>query len=340
MNFSINNRRYIGNKYNLMTWIKQMILENCSERSSLFDVFGGTGVVSVKLMDIVSEIIINDFLYSNEIIYKAFFSQKNFDENKLKNYVHAIAEINADDLPDNYVSSNYGNKFFSISDAKLIGYIREDIELRYKNDELNEHEYTILLASLMYSFDRSANTVGHYEAYIKDKILRSTFRFDLITPIKTDIPIHIFRQDSNKLSRNVFADIAFVDPPYNSRQYSRFYHVLETSTKWDKPVLSGVAMKPPEENMSDYCRNSAPRIFEDLIMNLHAKYIVVTYNNTYDSRSSSSKNKIMLDDIKMILEKRGLTKIFSRDYVRFNAGKTLQTNHREILFITEVKNFE
>ena len=65
MNFSINNRRYIGNKYNLMTWIKQMILENCSERSSLFDVFGGTGVVSVKLMDIVSEIIINDFLYSN-----------------------------------------------------------------------------------------------------------------------------------------------------------------------------------------------------------------------------------------------------------------------------------
>lgn len=337
--FDINNRRYTGSKYKLMSWIKQMILENCSCHSTLFDVFGGTGIVSVGLMDIVSEIVINDFLYSNEIIYKAFFSQEFFDEVKLENYIQSIMDIDVNGLSDNYVSLNYGGKFFSVSDAKLIGYVREDIELRYSRGEFNDHEYVILLASLMYSLDRSANTVGHYEAYIKGKKLRSTLKIDLIRPISTDIPVHIFRRDSNILSRDIYADIAFVDPPYNSRQYSRFYHVLENITKWDKPILSGVAMKPPEENMSEYCRNTAPKVFEDLIMNLHVKYIVVTYNNTYNSRSSSSRNKIMLDELMMILKKRGNTKIFCHDYVRFNAGKTLNTDHKELLFVTEVNDF-
>ena len=72
------------------------------------------------------------------------------------------------------------------------------------------------------------------------------------------------------------ADIVYIDPPYNSRQYSRFYHVLETLTLLDNPELTGVALKRPEENMSEYCRNKAPVVFEDLIKNIKAKYIVVS----------------------------------------------------------------
>jgi len=56
----------------------------------------------------------------------------------------------------------------------------------------------------------------------------------------------------------------YIDPPYNSRQYSRFYHVLETLIKWDKPKLYGVALKPEPENMSDYCRNNARHKFSEL----------------------------------------------------------------------------
>ena len=336
--FDINNRRYTGSKYKLTPWIKSILLENCPEHKSFFDVFGGTGIVSVALMDVVSRIFINDFLYSNEIIYKAFFDQANFDLQKLLSYVDDMGKIKAQELPNNYVSDNYGNKFFTISDAKLIGFIREDIERRYKTHDLSEHEYTILLASLLYSLDRCANTVGHYEAYIKGKDIRSSFMLELIRPIKTNAEILIFRQDSNELSRNIRADIAFVDPPYNSRQYSRFYHVLETIVKWDKPVLSGVAMKPPEENMSGYCRKIAPIVFDDLIMNLDTKHIAVTYNNTYDSKSSSSLNKITLEEIEAILTKRGSTKMFFRNYHRFNAGKTDKAEHKEILFITEVND--
>ena len=146
----------------------------------------------------------------------------------------------------------------------------------------------------------------------------------------------IYRQDANELVRKVKADVAFVDPPYNSRQYSRFYHVLENITKWEKPELEGVALKPKAENMSDYCKNSAPAAFADLIANIDAKYIVVTYNNTYNSKSTSSKNKITLEEIESILKKKGSTRIEAKEHPYFNAGKTNLENHKEYVFITEV----
>lgn len=335
----IQSRRYTGSKYKLMPWIKKLILKYCPEHDSLFDVFGGTGVVTSSLLDITKSCIINDFLYSNKIIYEAFFSQEAFDLNKLNSFVKKYTLIDASQLEDNYVSINYGDKYFRYDDAKLIGYIRENIEAEFVSSQINKHEYYILLASLLYSFDRCANTVGHYEAYIKNKEIKTRFVFELIEPIKTKNNILIYRSDANLLAKTISADIAFVDPPYNSRQYSRFYHVMETIVKWNKPVLSGTAMKPPEENMSGYCRNTAPYLFEDLISNLKVKYIIVTYNNTYDSKSSSSRNKISLEQIKEILEKRGKTLIFETNYHRFNAGKTDASEHKEFVFITQVGVF-
>lgn len=332
----INNRRYTGSKYKLMPWIKDIILDNCPEHESIFDVFGGTGVVTAELLDISKKNIINDFLYSNEVFYNAFFSQEPYDPNLLNAFARKIESVDVDSLGDNYVSVNYGGKYFNYSDSKLIGEIRESIENEYELKRINKHEYYILLASLLYSLDRCANTVGHYEAYIKGKDIRSAFKFELVEPIDTKNSIEIYRMDSNELARKVKADVAFVDPPYNSRQYSRFYHVLETITKWDKPILSGTAMKPPEENMSNYCRNSAANSFADLINNLNVKYIVVTYNNTYDSKSTSSKNKISLEQIETILSQKGSTKIFEKEYHRFNAGKTDAVEHKEFVFVTKV----
>ena len=89
--------------------------------------------------------------------------------------------------------------------------------------------------------------------------------------------------------------------------------------------------------MSEYCRSKAPEAFRDLIQSLNVKYIVVTYNNTYDSKSTSSQNKITLEQIQEILEKKGNTQIFDKGYHRFNAGKTDESDHREYLFITSVE---
>ena len=99
-----------------------------------------------------------------------------------------------------------------------------------------------------------------------------------------DAPNHILIEGDNLEALATLAythegkiDIIYIDPPYNSRQYSRFYHVLENITKWEKPELFGTACKPKTENMSEYCRSSATRTFEELISSLKCKYIVVSY---------------------------------------------------------------
>lgn len=337
--FNIENRRYIGNKFKLMSWIKDIMLAECADCQSLFDVFAGTGVVSSSLLDVFESITLNDFLFSNEIIYQGFFGPGRFNKQKLDSLKNHYNNLPFDVLQkDNYFSENFGDKFFSVNDAKKIGYIRQNIEDLYNTKQINKKEYSMLLASLLYSADHIANTVGHYDAFIKGKKDKRSFVFELIEPAAVrGKNVQIFREDSNVLAPKIKADVAFIDPPYNSRQYSRFYHVLETLTKWDKPKLYGVAMKPNEENMSAYCKTSAPQAFADLIKKLNCKYIVVTYNNTYKPKSSSSANKISFEQIIAILNTRGSTKVFNKAYRYFNAGKTEFNDHKEFVFVTKVE---
>lgn len=331
--YSISNRRYTGSKYKLLDWIEELILENC-EGDSFFDVFAGTGVVSAHMSKHYKKVIMNDFLYSNEIIYKAFFGNGEFDKALIEKYREQFQKINPNRLKNNYFSENFGGKYFSNNDAKIIGKIREEIKKSKRS--LSDREYCILLASLVYSMDKVANTVGHYDAYRKIDNIDDRFVYELINPEEPLDKFSIYRMDANKLVRKVKADIAFIDPPYNSRQYSRFYHILENIVQWKKPKLEGTALKPQAENMSEYCRSDAPEVFADLIKNINVKYIVVTYNNTYNSKSSSSRNKITLEQIKDILSAKGKTTMYEKKHQRFNAGKTEFADHKEFVFITKV----
>ena len=90
--------------------------------------------------------------------------------------------------------------------------------------------------------------------------------------------------------------------------------------------------------MSDYCRVKAYDAFTDLVAHIDSRYIVVSYNNTYKSKSTSSQNKIKLEQIQDVLSKCGKTKVFTHSYNPFNAGKTEFDDHKEYLFITEVDN--
>lgn len=334
----LTSRRYIGSKAKLLDWIFSEIEKN-TEGNSFFDVFAGTGCVAERALRNYESVFVNDILYSNKTIYDAFWSNEKYNSNKIINLIDSFNLIDSSKLDANYFSNNFSNKYFGERDSKKIGYIREELENLKKSKKINGREFNILLASLLYSIDKIANTVGHYEAYRKIDIKDDRFIINLINITNYGKKnISTFREDANEIANTVKADIVFLDPPYNSRQYSRFYHVLENLVEWKKPKLYGVALKPSVENMSEYCRNNAPMVFEDLVLKLDCKYIVVTYNNTYNSKSNSSKNKITFDEIMNSLNKRGKTKVFEASHRFFNAGKTDFSNHKEYLFITEVKN--
>lgn len=167
--FNINNRRYIGNKSKLLEWIFEKIQKN-TVGHSFFDIFSGTGSVSREALNYYDEIIINDFLFSNNVIYKAFFGNEYYDIKKLEKIAIDINNQKYEDLKENYFDRNFGDKYFGKKDARRIGFIREKIETKKNENEINEKEYNILLSSLIYSIDKIANTVGHYEAYIKKTV--------------------------------------------------------------------------------------------------------------------------------------------------------------------------
>ena len=333
--YRLESRRYIGCKAKLTDWIFGIVQKETHDAHVFCDMFAGTGSVSNQAIHIYDSVIMNDFLYSNNILYKAFFAEGECDEQKLIGLLDAFNDIDPDKISDNYFSINYGGKYFDQNSAKLIGHIRDVIEdIRCT---LTDKEYSILIASLIYSMDKIANTLGHFEAYIKREIKPKKFIMRMID-FQQVKGIKIFQEDANALARDVHADVVYLDPPYNSRQYSRFYHVYEVLVKWDKPELRGVARKPKEEHMSAYCRVRALEAFTDLVSHVDTRYIVVSYNNTYKSKSTSSQNKIKLEQIQDVLSKCGETKVFTHSYNPFNAGKTEFADHKEYLFITEVDN--
>ena len=63
---------------------------------------------------------------------------------------------------------------------------------------------------------------------------------------------------------------------------------------------------------------------------------ILELNNTYNSKSSSSKNKITLEDIKSILNQKGSVSVYEKSHQFFNAGKTSLDDHKELVFITKV----
>ena len=111
---TINNRRYLGSKYKLLDFIDETIKNNCGEYNSVFDVFGGTGVVSNYFSEKGKKIYINDILKSNYCIYRAFLGNEKFSENKIKKIIDEYNKIS--DLEENYFSKNYKNTYFSEND--------------------------------------------------------------------------------------------------------------------------------------------------------------------------------------------------------------------------------
>lgn len=334
--FDLKNRRYLGNKYKLIPFIKKVVEDNCEDCSSFFDVFSGTGVVADAFREF--NLITNDLLYSNYVIHYAFFSDDEFDKEKLMKIIDKWNNISSI-KEENYMSINFGGKYFSHETSKKIGYIREEIDILAKNGEINKREEYILISSLIYAMDRIASTCGHYDAYRKTKEYNDELVLKFPNIKENMGKNQIYNTDSNELVRVVKADIAYIDPPYNSRQYSDAYHLLENVARWEKPEVFGVAKKMNRKDIkSSYCTRRAPQVFKDLIENLDAKYILVSYSNMGSKGHDRSNARITDKEILSILRKRGEVKIFEIDYNAFTAGKSRIDNHKERLFLCKTFN--
>ncbi len=330
----INNRRYLGNKFKLTEFIRNIVDENCEDVKSFVDIFAGTGSVAAAFAD--KTLIVNDILYSNYICHIAWFSKEAYSEEKIARIIMGYNKKKV--TSENYMSMTFADTYFSKEDCKKIGFIREDIESLYHRGQVNARERALLVTSLLYAMDKIANTVGHYDAYRKNGEFEGRLLLKLPTPpdCKSDGNM-CYREDANKLAEKLGqADVVFLDPPYNSRQYSDAYHLLENVAEWKKPEVHGVARKMDRSAIkSDYCTRKAEDAFADLVKKIKARYIVLTYNNMASKGNDRSNARLSDAAIMKILRGKGTVRVFTCEHKAFTTGKSSRTDNVERVFLCE-----
>ncbi len=331
----INNRRYLGSKYKLRNFIKNIIVSECGNIGSFADVFGGTGIVAKTIESKEVKVIINDILKSNYYAYLTWFDNTKIDNTKLTTIISDFNRIEVSS--ENYFSKNFSNTYFNNQNSKKIGDIREKIEVLHTTNKVNEREYAILITSLIYAMDKIANTVGHYDAYRRTEIDHKPLVLHVPDFTSNNSDNLVFNIDANVLVTKISADVVYIDPPYNSRQYSDAYHLLENVAEWKKPDVFGVAKKMDRTHIkSKYCKTSAPNEFRKLIRDIDAKFILVSYNDMGSKGASRSQAKLTEHDILNTLASRGKVKVFETDFNQFTTGKSSYLNHKERVYLCEI----
>jgi len=288
------------------------------------DIFAGTGIVGRSFKQEVKQII------SNDLEYYSFVLNRNYIGNcsNIENQKELIEELNRLSLiEDGFIYGNYclgggtGRQYFSDENGKKIDTIRQQIRKWKLADDINDDQYYFLLASLLESADKVANTASVYGAYLKH-LKKSAQKKLILEPAVFDVGNNrhvVYNRNSNELIKEISGDILYLDPPYNARQYGSNYHILNTIAKYDDFIPKGKTGLPDYQK-SKYCsKNHILTEFEDLIRNAKFKYIFLSYNN---------EGLMSVDDVEGIMSKYGKYDIVTTRYQRFKADKDENRNHK------------
>jgi adenine-specific DNA-methyltransferase len=118
--------------------------------------------------------------------------------------------------------------------------------------------------------------------------------------------------NANELVPEQECDLLYIDPPYNARQYSTNYHVLETLARGDEPEIKGVAgLRVENDKRSAYCkRGVAEEELASLVGSARSKWILMSYNN---------EGLIPPDRVVEILSERGNVEVYACEYPRYRS---------------------
>lgn len=287
--------RFIGSKANLLSEIENIISENIYDKSSTFlDLFAGTNSVGNHFKE-------NYTIYSNDLLYFSYTNAKAIIENneELKfnglkfngiesvlDYLSYEAEKYIQSGTIGYYEKSYtptGNAMYlSVENGKRIDFIRDTIEDWYISKMITESEYYYLISVLVEAIPYVSNITGTYGAFLKHWDKRALKPLELIPleVLNNNKVNKSFNEDANVLIKNISADIAYIDTPYNNRQYTSNYHLLENVALNLKPKLSGkTKLFDWYSSKSMFAmKNKAIIAMQDLIENIDSTHVIVSYN--------------------------------------------------------------
>ncbi len=317
---------YIGSKYSLMDFLTETITQvtGSDANGKVFaDLFAGTGVVGKTFKERGYRVIANDIQYYSYVLNKHLIG------NVPPLDVNIVDDLNALTGIEGFIYKNYcagsgsGRQYFTDYNGKKCDSIRIELE-RLKNcGEIDEAQYFYLLASLINSIDKYANTASVYGAFLK-KVKKSAakeFELELLPIIDGDRESEVHNDDINSVIKRIGGDILYLDPPYNARQYCTNYHVLETIARYDNPELRGkTGLRDYTMQKSAFCSSrTVVDAFDEVLRNAEFNYIFLSYNN---------EGLMPFEVIRKTMEKYGEYQQFSTDYRRFKADVDENRNYK------------
>lgn len=340
--------RYIGGKTKILPYLDKFLSTKLGTASldtplTFLDLFSGTGVVAKHFKN-KFKVATNDSMYFSYILSRGsvvpntvplFLGLKENGISKPLDYLNSI-DGKVGFITKNYASESAddGRMYFTVKNAMKIDAIRQEIAKWLDNGWVNEDEFDYLLATLIEAVPFVSNTTGTYGAYLKHWDKRALKDLQLIHPELCDNSHKntAYNSTAESLTKTVTADICYIDPPYNGRQYSSNYHILETIAKYDSPTIKGVTgiREFDKEQVSDFCKKrKVLQAFEQVIKQADCKHLIISY---------SSDGLLSVEKIKQLLLTYGLPETYDFkviDYDTYKSKIVLRPKVDEYLFYIE-----
>jgi adenine-specific DNA-methyltransferase len=172
-------------------------------------------------------------------------------------------------------------RYFTGANASKIDAIRSHIGRWRDSGMLSDPEHALLIADLLSATNRVANIAGTYGCFLSKWTPQSQCRIELRPRILRETPVEVIATTTDV--SNVLVqkdDCVYLDPPYTKRQYASYYHILETITLADRPLVEGVSgLRPWRDRASAFCyKKQALVALRSLIASMPASRILLSYS--------------------------------------------------------------
>lgn len=316
---------YIGSKYSLLDFLTETIGAVAGDVTGLVfaDLFAGTGVVGRTFKERGCRVIANDIQYYSYVLCRHLIENvPPLDLGDLPARLNALPGAEGFVYRSYCAGSGSGRNYYTDENGKKCDAIRMELERLHRSGEIDDDRYFYLLASLIQSIDKYANTASVYGAFLKHikGAAARTMELELL-PVVPGERGEAHNENISDLITRVSGDILYLDPPYNERQYAANYHVLETIARYDAPELHGkTGLRDYTGQRSDFCSAHTVEIaFDALVKDAQFHYIFLSYNN---------EGLMPLETIRRVMERYGHYDVFTRDYRRFKADTDENRSHK------------
>jgi adenine-specific DNA-methyltransferase len=310
--------RYIGNKQRLLPFILRALRGLGVEPGTAHDAFAGTAAVGRALKETGWRVASSDLMTYSYVFQRAYvvaqdvpsFADLRAADPEVRRALRsprfreavrarggsplaAVAEYLARWLePERgFMAEHFapagGRMYFTQANAERIDAVRRRLHEWRSDGAIDDTAYFVLLAALIEGADRVANTAGVYAAYIKSwqQNARRPLELSPERPVRGVAGATAHRDDAAAVARQLGAvDLLYIDPPYNTRQYTGYYHIPELIARgWfaERPLLRGKTGLPTDRAQpSAWCSSRRVRhALAELLYATGARHVLLSYNS-------------------------------------------------------------